>query len=108
MSNSTTASAALPPAEQAAINISLGGVVVSNYLSFLSMGAVSCYTWLYLAKYPHDRWTFKLLVAACFLMCAADTAGTGVWVYDWAVAGYANPGVMALTHWAFPVEAMLL
>ncbi|KAJ7499783.1 hypothetical protein FB451DRAFT_1206561 [Mycena latifolia] len=56
------------------------------------MGAVSCYTWLYFAKYPHDRWTFKLLVTACFLMCAADTAGTGVWVYDWAVAGYASDG----------------
>ncbi|KAJ6582885.1 hypothetical protein DFH09DRAFT_1144827 [Mycena vulgaris] len=101
-------SAGLPPAAQAAIDISLGGVVVSNYLSFLTMGGVCCYTWLYFSKFPNDRWFFKLIVALCFVMCAADTAGTGVWVYDWGVKGYANPGVMALTHWAFPVEAMLL
>ncbi|KAJ6450389.1 hypothetical protein C8R45DRAFT_1127961 [Mycena sanguinolenta] len=98
----------LLPAEQAAINISLGGVVVSNYLSFLTMGVVCCYTWMYFTTFPNDRWVFKVLVGACFLMCAADTAGTGIWVYDWAVAGYANPAVLGLVHWAFPVEAMLL
>ncbi|KAF7338904.1 Sda1 family protein [Mycena sanguinolenta] len=98
----------LPPAEQASINISLGGVVVSNYLSFLTMGVVCCYTWMYFRNFPNDRWGFKVLVGGCFLMCAADTAGTGIWVYDWAVAGYANPAVLGLVHWAFPVEAMLL
>ncbi|KAJ7818614.1 hypothetical protein B0H14DRAFT_3876950 [Mycena olivaceomarginata] len=98
----------LPPDEQAAINLSLGAVVVGNYISFLTMGVVGCYTWTYFSTFPNDRWIFKLLVSTCCVLCLADTAGTGIWVYDWAVAGYANPGVMGLTHWAFPAEAMFL
>ncbi|KAJ6523705.1 hypothetical protein DFH09DRAFT_1096580 [Mycena vulgaris] len=94
-------SAGLPPAAQAAIDISLGGVVVSNYLSFLTMGGVCCYTWLYFSKFPNDRWFFKLIVALCFVMCAADTAGTGVWVYDWGVKGYASESGFFVTYvWA--------
>ncbi|KAJ7325897.1 hypothetical protein DFH08DRAFT_1027937 [Mycena albidolilacea] len=99
-------SGGLPPDVQAAINISLGAVVVSNYLSFLTMGAVGCYTWMYFRTFPDDRWVFKLLVSACFIMCLVDTAGTGIWVYDWAVTGYANPGVMAVIHWALLAEGI--
>ncbi|KAJ7348404.1 hypothetical protein DFH08DRAFT_959807 [Mycena albidolilacea] len=101
-------SGGLPPDVQAAINISLGAVVVGNYLSFLTMGVVACYTWMYFVSFPNDRWIFKLLVSTCFILCLADTAGTGIWVYDWAVTGYANPGIMGFTHWAFPAEAMFL
>ncbi|KAJ7593091.1 hypothetical protein C8J56DRAFT_1045521 [Mycena floridula] len=107
MSSDETA-AGLPPAAQAAINISLGGVVVSNYLSFLTMGIVLCTAWIYFSKFPRDRWSFKALVAFCVSMCIADTVGTGIWTYDWGVAGYANPSVMAVTHWAFPLEAFML
>ncbi|KAJ7859788.1 hypothetical protein B0H14DRAFT_3446425 [Mycena olivaceomarginata] len=91
-------SGGLPPDAQAAINISLGAVVVGNYLSFLTMGVVGCYTWMYFSTFPNDRWIFKLLASICFIMCLADTAGTGIWVYDWSVADYANPGVMGFTH----------
>ncbi|KAJ7325786.1 hypothetical protein DFH08DRAFT_1027742 [Mycena albidolilacea] len=83
-------SGGLPPDVQAVINISLGAVVVSNYLSFLTMGVVGCYTWIYFRTFPDDRWVFKLLVSTCFIICLVDTAGSGVWVYDWAVTGYAS------------------
>ncbi|KAJ7859174.1 hypothetical protein B0H14DRAFT_2747359, partial [Mycena olivaceomarginata] len=101
-------SGGLPPDVQAVINISLGAVVVSNYLSFLTMGVVGCYTWIYFRTFPDDRWIFKLLVSTCFIICLVDTAGSGIWVYDWAVTGYANPGVMAVIHWALPAEAMFI
>ncbi|KAJ7859173.1 hypothetical protein B0H14DRAFT_2747344 [Mycena olivaceomarginata] len=101
-------SGGLPPDVQAVIDISLGAVVISNYLSFLTMGVVGCYTWMYFRTFPDDRWVFKLLVSACFIMCLLDTAGTGIWVFDWAVTNYANPGVMAFTYWALPMEAMFM
>ncbi|KAJ7887268.1 hypothetical protein B0H14DRAFT_2695983 [Mycena olivaceomarginata] len=95
-------SGGLRPDVQAVIDISLGAVVISNYLSFLTMGVVGCYTWMYFRTFPDDRWVFKLLVSACFIMCLA------IWVFDWAVTNYANPGVMAFTHWALPMEAMFM
>jgi hypothetical protein len=33
--------------------------------------------WMYFRTFPDDRWVFKLLVSACFIMCLVDTAGTG-------------------------------
>ncbi|KIY63539.1 hypothetical protein CYLTODRAFT_458024 [Cylindrobasidium torrendii FP15055 ss-10] len=102
------ASAGLPPDVQAQINMSLGGVVVSNYLSFLTMGIVLSCTWTYFSKFPKDRWMFKALVVLCVAMCIGDTVGTGIWCYDWGVLAYANPTAMAYTHWAFPSEAFLL
>ncbi|KAJ6528537.1 hypothetical protein B0H19DRAFT_1194733 [Mycena capillaripes] len=98
----------LPAEVQKQINISLGAIVNSNNLSFLTLGVVLCYAWKYYNKFPKDPWGFKVLVAACTIMCIADSVGTAFWVYDWGVLGYANPAVMALTHWSFPVEAMLL
>ncbi|KAE9402643.1 hypothetical protein BT96DRAFT_918152 [Gymnopus androsaceus JB14] len=90
--------------EQAQINISLGGVVVSNYLSYLTMGIVLCAAWTYFSKFPTDRWWFKALIILCVSMCICDTIATGMWTYDLAVANYANPARLAFTHWAVPAE----
>jgi len=97
----------LSAAEQAQIKISLGGVVVSNCLSYLTMGIVLCATWTYFIKFPNDLWRFKVLVILCVSMCICDTIATGMWTYDWAVANYANPTALAFTHWAAPVEGFL-
>ncbi|KAE9395360.1 hypothetical protein BT96DRAFT_1021959 [Gymnopus androsaceus JB14] len=94
--------------EQTQINLSVGAVVVSNYLSYLTMGIVLCATWTYFSKFPTDRWWLKTLVVFCVSMCIGDTIATGIWSYDWAVANYGNPAALAFTHWASPVEAFLL
>ncbi|KAE9392915.1 hypothetical protein BT96DRAFT_999956 [Gymnopus androsaceus JB14] len=111
--------------QQAQITISLGGVVVSNYLSYLTMGIVLCATWSYFSQFPDDRWRFKALVILCVSMCIGDTiatgrrprsrnlgspdicALTGMWTYDWAVENYANPAALTFTHWAIPAEGFL-
>ncbi|KAE9386843.1 hypothetical protein BT96DRAFT_927938 [Gymnopus androsaceus JB14] len=98
----------LSVAEQTEINLSVGALVVSNYLSFLTMGIVLSITWTYFSKFPNDKWWFKALVTLCVSMCIGDTVATGIWTYDWAVANYANPTVLALTHWSFAVEAVLM
>ncbi|KAJ7891220.1 hypothetical protein B0H14DRAFT_1070631 [Mycena olivaceomarginata] len=103
-----SASGGLPAEAQKQINISLGAIVISNNFSFLTLGIVLCYAWRYYKKFPKDPWGFKALVTACTIMCIADAVGTAFWVYDWGVLGYANPAVLALTHWSFPLEAMLL
>ncbi|KAJ6556444.1 hypothetical protein B0H19DRAFT_1152584 [Mycena capillaripes] len=103
-----SASGGLPAEVQKQINISLGAIVNSNNLSFLTLGVVLSYAWRYYKKFPKDPWGFKALVTACTIMCIADSIGTAFWVYDWGVLGYANPAVLGLTHWSFPVEAMLL
>ncbi|KAE9393860.1 hypothetical protein BT96DRAFT_1022805 [Gymnopus androsaceus JB14] len=98
----------LSTAEQAQINLSVGGVVVSNYLSYLTMGIVLSATWTYFSKFPNDTWWFKALVILCVSMCIGDTIATGIWSYDWAVANYANPAVLAFTHWTLAAEPFLL
>ncbi|KAE9394851.1 hypothetical protein BT96DRAFT_177905 [Gymnopus androsaceus JB14] len=96
----------LSAAEHAQINISLGGVVISNYLSYLTMGVVLSSTWTYFSKFPTDRWWFKAVVILCVSLCIGDTVADGIWVYDWAVANYANPAALAF-HWALPAEPFL-
>ncbi|KAE9402248.1 hypothetical protein BT96DRAFT_1017803 [Gymnopus androsaceus JB14] len=98
----------LSAAEQTQIILSVGGVVVSNCLSYLTMGIVLSATWTYFSKFPTDKWWFKSLVILCVSMCIGDTVGTGVWTYDWTVTNYANPAALTFTHWAFPAEAFLL
>ncbi|KAE9405232.1 hypothetical protein BT96DRAFT_345915 [Gymnopus androsaceus JB14] len=98
----------LSAAEQTEINLSVGAVMVSNYLSYLTMGIVLSATWTYFSKFPNDKWWFKALVTLCVSMCIGDTIVTGIWTYDWSVANYANPVVLAMTHWSFAVEAVLM
>ncbi|KAE9387529.1 hypothetical protein BT96DRAFT_483057 [Gymnopus androsaceus JB14] len=98
----------LSAVDQTQINISVGAVVISNCLSYLTMGIVLSAAWTYLSKFPADRWWFKALVILCVSMCIGDTVATGIWTYDWTVANYANPAVLALSHWAIPTEAFLL
>ncbi|KAE9402228.1 hypothetical protein BT96DRAFT_563728 [Gymnopus androsaceus JB14] len=97
----------LSASEQTQINISLGGIVVSNYLSYLAMGIVLSATWTYFSKFPNDTWWLKVLVILCVSMCISDTIGTGMWTYDWAVANYANLSALSFIHWAIPAEAFL-
>ncbi|KAE9388650.1 hypothetical protein BT96DRAFT_1004001 [Gymnopus androsaceus JB14] len=107
----------LSAAEQTQINLSVGGVVVSNCLSYLTMGFVlaageclnvlilpsvvltRCLSpaWTYFSKFPADKWWFKAL---SHFVC--------IWTYNWTVTNYANPAALTLTHWAFPAEAFLL
>ncbi|KAE9386846.1 hypothetical protein BT96DRAFT_1005694 [Gymnopus androsaceus JB14] len=105
----------LSAAEQTKINLSVGAVMVSNYLSFLTMGIMlsiiyHCLSpaWTYFSTFPNDKWWFKALVTLCVSMCICDTIATGIWTYDWAVANYANPAVLPLTHWSFAAEAVLM
>ncbi|KAE9391406.1 hypothetical protein BT96DRAFT_925313 [Gymnopus androsaceus JB14] len=94
----------LSAAEQAEINVTLGAIVVSNNLSYLTMGIVLCATWIYFSKFPNDTWWFKAPVIVCVSICIADTIATGMWSYDWAVANYGNPAALAFTYWALPAE----
>ncbi|KAE9407780.1 hypothetical protein BT96DRAFT_1014004 [Gymnopus androsaceus JB14] len=94
--------------EQAQINLALGGVVVSNYLSYLTMGIVLSATWTYFSEFPDDKWWFKTLVVLCVSICIVDTVGTGIWTYDWAVTNYGNPAALAFMHWAIPAEGFFL
>ncbi|KAE9382338.1 hypothetical protein BT96DRAFT_1010836 [Gymnopus androsaceus JB14] len=80
----------LSAAEQAQINLSVGGVVVSNCLSYLTMGIVLSAAWTYFSKFPTDKWWFKSLVILCVSMCIGDTVGTGIWTYNWTVTNYAS------------------
>ncbi|KAE9397281.1 hypothetical protein BT96DRAFT_995879 [Gymnopus androsaceus JB14] len=118
----------LSAAEQTEINLSVGAVVVGNYLSYLTMGIVLCATWTYFSKFPNDKWWFKVLVTLCVSMCIGDTIATGqnrhstdpsfkptdifalagCWSYDWAVTNYANPAALAFIHWGVPAEGFLL
>ncbi|KAE9399539.1 hypothetical protein BT96DRAFT_687230 [Gymnopus androsaceus JB14] len=98
----------LSAAEHAEIDLSLGAVVVSNYLSYLTMGVVLSATWTYFSKFPTDRWWFKALVILCVGMSISDTIATGIWTYDWAVTNYANPTALTLMHWALPAEGLFL
>ncbi|KAE9388655.1 hypothetical protein BT96DRAFT_1025359 [Gymnopus androsaceus JB14] len=98
----------LSAVEQARINLSVGGVVVGNYFSYLTMGIVLSATWTYFSKFPADRWWFKTLVVLCVSMCICDTIATGFWSYDLAVANYANPAVLAFSHWSVPAEGFFL
>ncbi|KAE9397304.1 hypothetical protein BT96DRAFT_76927 [Gymnopus androsaceus JB14] len=97
----------LSETEQAQINLSVGAVVVSNYLSYLTMGIVLSATWTYFSKFPNDKLWFKALVILCVSMCIGDTVATGMWTYDWAVANYANPAALAFTHWTLAAEPFL-
>ncbi|KAE9405894.1 hypothetical protein BT96DRAFT_972314 [Gymnopus androsaceus JB14] len=101
-------SAGLSAAEEVQTNLILGGVVVSNYLSYLTMGIVLPSTWSYFSKFPADRWWIKAIVILCVSICIEDTIGTGIWTYDWAVANYGNPAVMAILPWALPTEGFLM
>ncbi|KAE9393621.1 hypothetical protein BT96DRAFT_216048 [Gymnopus androsaceus JB14] len=98
----------LSGAEQTEIDLSVGAIVVSNYLSYLTMGIVLSATWTYFSKFPADRWWFKALVFLCVILCTCDTIATGIWSYDWAVANYANPATLKFIHWATPAEGFLL
>ncbi|KAE9389456.1 hypothetical protein BT96DRAFT_400030 [Gymnopus androsaceus JB14] len=98
----------LSAAEQAEINILLGGIVVSNYLSYLTMGIVLSAAWTYFSKFPNDTWWFKAIVILCVSMCMGDTVATGILTYDWAVTNYANPSALMFVHWAIVAEPFLL
>ncbi|KAE9384283.1 hypothetical protein BT96DRAFT_661301 [Gymnopus androsaceus JB14] len=95
----------LSAAEQARINLSLGAVVVGNYLSELTMGIVLAVAWTYFSKFPADPWWFKTIVILCVTLCIGDTVGYGIWNYDWAVANYGNPAALEYIHWATPAGA---
>ncbi|KAE9397297.1 hypothetical protein BT96DRAFT_995895 [Gymnopus androsaceus JB14] len=98
----------LSAAEQTEINLSVGAVVVSNNLSYLTMGIVLSAAWTYFSKFPADRWWFKALVALCVSMCLCDTIATGIYAYDWAVTNYANPAILVFIHWTVPPKGFLL
>ncbi|KAE9384289.1 hypothetical protein BT96DRAFT_1008231 [Gymnopus androsaceus JB14] len=95
----------LSAAEQAQINLSLGAVVVGNYLSELTMGIVLAVAWTYFSKFPTDLWWFKAIVILCVILCIADTVAHGIWNYDWAVANYGRSAALEYIHWAIPAGA---
>ncbi|KAF8920119.1 hypothetical protein CPB85DRAFT_1428942 [Mucidula mucida] len=90
------------------LDLALGGVVVSTFFSFLSMGVICACAFQYFANFPNDKWVFKALVSACMIMSTIDTISTGLWCYNWSVTNYGNPAAMAITHWGFAAEAALL
>ncbi|KAE9383542.1 hypothetical protein BT96DRAFT_39794 [Gymnopus androsaceus JB14] len=95
-------------AGQIEIDIFLGAVVVSNYLSYLTMGIVLSATWTYFSMFPADRWWFKALVVLCVSMCICDTIANGIWSYDWAVTNYGNIDTLNFMHWSVPAEGFLM
>ncbi|KAJ7325889.1 hypothetical protein DFH08DRAFT_816964 [Mycena albidolilacea] len=100
-------SGGLPPDVQAAINISLGAVLwaatpgctsalfrtIDGYSSYLSPPVSLC---------------VSLTQPELVILIGITGPPKCIWVYDWAVTGYANPGVMAVIHWALPAEAMFM
>ncbi|KAF9024914.1 hypothetical protein BDZ89DRAFT_1114429 [Hymenopellis radicata] len=90
------------------IDLALGGIVVSTFFSFLTMGVICTCAFQYFSNFPNDKWVFKVLVSLCMIMSTIDTISTGLWCYDWGVTNYGNPAAMAVTHWAFAAEASLL
>ncbi|KAE9402226.1 hypothetical protein BT96DRAFT_563708 [Gymnopus androsaceus JB14] len=98
----------LSAAEQAEINLILGGTVVGNYFSYLTMGIVLSATWTYFSKFPNDTWWFKAIVILCLSMCIGDTIATGILTYDFAVTNYANPSALMLIKWPIVTEPVLL
>ncbi|KAE9402218.1 hypothetical protein BT96DRAFT_1017781 [Gymnopus androsaceus JB14] len=97
----------MPGLSAAEINVSLGGIVVSNYLSYLTMGIVLSAAWTYFSKFPNDTWWFKVPVIVCVTTCVVDTIVTGIWSYDWAVTNYANPSALSFIPRAAVAEPFL-
>jgi hypothetical protein len=46
-------------------------------VAFITVQILNVAAWMYFVSFPNDRWIFKLLVSTCFILCLADTAGTG-------------------------------
>ncbi|KAG6915830.1 hypothetical protein DXG01_009663 [Tephrocybe rancida] len=68
------------------------------------MGIILTTTWQYFLNFPKDRFIFKFLVAAVFLLSLVDTVADGYWCYEWSVTFYARPTIFGVLPIALIIE----
>ncbi|GAA6009467.1 hypothetical protein JCM10207_003792 [Rhodosporidiobolus poonsookiae] len=82
----------------------LGPLVTSAFLSCGACGVVVCLACLYFARFPNDRWVFKVLVGVLTVVIIADTACEASYAFDWAVRdwdGDMHAGAIRWQAWMY-------
>ncbi|KZV94803.1 hypothetical protein EXIGLDRAFT_834769 [Exidia glandulosa HHB12029] len=67
------------------LNLTVGAVTISTWLSIFLFGVVCAATYIYYLQFPRDRLGFKLLAFTVWFLAATDTVSNCIWAYEWTV-----------------------
>ncbi|KAJ4488285.1 hypothetical protein J3R30DRAFT_914628 [Lentinula aciculospora] len=97
------------------IKLSVGALVVSGWMSFMSFGLVLAFGYQYFLQFYNDKWLYKTVVTTCLLLCLGDTIVSGLWSYRWSSTYYgdtsallATPQEAVATLWFFPTTTFIV
>ncbi|KAJ3840486.1 hypothetical protein F5878DRAFT_613031 [Lentinula raphanica] len=97
------------------IKLSVGALVVSGWMSFMSFGLVLAFGWQYFLQFYDDKILYKTIVTTCLLLCLGDTIVSGLWCYRWSstyfgdvTALLATPEEAIATLWFFPTTTFIV
>ncbi|KAJ3922168.1 hypothetical protein F5877DRAFT_75524 [Lentinula edodes] len=60
------------------LKLSVGALLVSGWMSFMSFGLVLAFGWQYFLQFYNDRVLYKTIVTTCLLLCLGDTIVSGM------------------------------
>ncbi|KAE9406982.1 hypothetical protein BT96DRAFT_171246 [Gymnopus androsaceus JB14] len=87
------------------VQLSVGAVVISACMSFLSFGVVLAFGWHYFLQFGTvDKLLYKTVVTTCLLLCLGDTVASGLWAYRWTTTYYGDYSSLLAT----PKESIAL
>ncbi|KAF9070326.1 hypothetical protein BDP27DRAFT_1447012 [Rhodocollybia butyracea] len=84
--------------------LSVGAVVVSGWMSFMSFGVVAAAGWHYFLTFGNDKLLYRTVVITCMLLSLGDTIISGLWCYQWTTINWGDFSALLLT----PKEAIAL
>ncbi|KAJ3866903.1 hypothetical protein EV359DRAFT_79088 [Lentinula novae-zelandiae] len=97
------------------LKLSVGALLVSGWMSFMSFGLVLAFGWQYFLQFYNDRVLYKTIVTTCLLLCLGDTIVSGLWCYRWSSTYFgddsallATPQEAIATLWFFPTATFLV
>ncbi|KIY65256.1 hypothetical protein CYLTODRAFT_68340 [Cylindrobasidium torrendii FP15055 ss-10] len=84
----------------------LGAVLVGFAAACCVYGILLAQMYTYFARYPLDRWFYKLLVGLILVLVTADQALIGHIIYFYGITNFANPAVLlrASVTWSFILQ----
>ncbi|KAJ3814296.1 hypothetical protein EV368DRAFT_62941 [Lentinula lateritia] len=62
------------------LKLSVGALLVSGWMSFMSFGLVLAFGWQYFLQFYNDRVLYKTIVTTCLLLCLGDTIVSGMYM----------------------------
>ncbi|KAJ3742009.1 hypothetical protein DFH05DRAFT_1503563 [Lentinula detonsa] len=97
------------------IKLSVGALVVSGWMSFMSFGLVLAFGWQYFLQFYDDKVLYKTIVTTCLLLCFGDTIVSGLWCYRWSSSYFGNASALLATPqeaiatlWFFPTTTFIV